>query len=78
MAKSRMPPTTMWGDIKSADVVITLDRNDGIKVIKNRFGDNGEIELPALLKLILPFQKEYLQPLIISWINKLKLYNLFS
>jgi hypothetical protein len=68
---------TLLQEIQEAEVVITIGR-DGIKTVKNRYEENGTLDLPKLLQLLIPYQKECLHPLIISWINKLKIYSTFS
>ena len=66
-------------ELAKADVVITISHRDGIKIIKNRDGERDvNIDLAKVLETLLPFQKEYLRPLIAGWILKLKTYRLFS
>lgn len=61
-----------------ADLVITISRFNEIHVIKNRNGKPGPLDFSGLLALILPYQEKYLHTLILSWIDKLKIYSTFS
>lgn len=67
----------MLKEVQEADIVICIGRN-GIQTIKNRYEENSVLDLPKILKLLIPYQKECLHPLLMGWINKLKIYNTFS
>jgi hypothetical protein len=64
--------------IGQAEVVITIDRHNKMTIVKNRNGFQGPIDFSKLLEIILPYQEEYLYSLILSWIDKLKIYRTFS
>lgn len=65
-------------DIANADLIVGFSP-DGMRVIKDRHGDQGtSIDLPKLLELIMPFQEEYCHPLISALIDKLKVYRPFK
>lgn len=64
--------------IAQADLVITINNLREIHVIKNRNGKIGPLDFSGLLALILPYQEKYLHTLILSWIDKLKIYSTFS
>jgi xylose isomerase len=63
-------------EVMGADIVITIGR-DGIKTIKNRNGNPETLDLIKVLEMVVPYQKEYLHPLIFNLINKLKVYRVF-
>ena len=70
--------STPLEDIQNADIVITIGR-DGIEIIKNRYDFNKRnVDLAYLLELILPYQEKYLHHLLTVWIDKLKIYRLYS
>ena len=66
-------------EIKEADLVITFSYRNGMRIVKNRIGFNGEnLDLSHIIEAIIPYQKDYLRPLLKVWVEKLKIYRLFS
>jgi hypothetical protein len=78
-----MEPFSFMKEIREADLVITFrynfaTHNYDIAVIKDRSDRTGRIDLAGLLERAFPYQEKYLHPVIKTWINKLKIYRLFS
>jgi hypothetical protein len=68
-----------WNSIQEPDLVITFSYRNGMKIIKNRDGINREhLDLADIIEAIIPYQKDYLKPVIVKFIEKLKIYRLFS
>jgi len=66
-------------EMHEADLVITFSHRNGMKIIKDRIGFKKENpDLASIIEAIMPYQKDYLKPLLKSWIDKLKIYRLFS